>query len=120
MTLVDTSVWIEHFQLGGLPKLSVLLDANELLVHPAVIGEIGLGNLGARREQVLGALRSQQLAPVLADDEAMQLVEAHRLWGSGLGWIDVHLLASARVGRARLWTLDKRLAIIAKTLGVAG
>jgi predicted nucleic acid-binding protein len=120
VTLVDTSVWIEHFKQGGLPKLSALVEAHELLVHPAVIGEVGLGNLGARREQILGALRSQQLAPVLADVAAMELVEAHRLWGSGLGWIDIHLLASARVGKLKLWTLDKRLAAVAKTLGVAG
>jgi hypothetical protein len=41
------------------------------------------------------------------------------LYGRGVGWIDIHLLASAIVGRLRLWTADPRFAGVAKELGVA-
>jgi hypothetical protein len=56
-----------------------------------VIGEVALGNLGARRAQIIAAMRLQRSARVLNDAEALQLVDAHHLWGTGLGWIDVHL-----------------------------
>jgi len=41
------------------------------------------------------------------------------LHGRGVGWIDVHLLASAIVERLQLWTADPRLAAVAGELGVA-
>jgi hypothetical protein len=51
--------------------------------------------------------------------EVMHLIEAHRLYGRGLGFIDINLLASARLSHSTLLTRDKRLAAAAKTLGVA-
>jgi hypothetical protein len=31
------------------------------------------------------------------------------LWGRGLGWNDIHLLATALVSRTMLWTRDRIL-----------
>ena len=47
----------------------------------------------------------------------LQFVERHRLMGQGLGWIDLHLLASALVSHATLSTRDGRLARAAHVLG---
>ena len=117
MVLVDTSVWIEHLRHRS-ERLASLLEGGLVTCHPFVIGELACGHL-ARRDEVLALLqRLPALAPV-AHDEALRLVEAHALAGSGLGWVDVHLLAAARVVGAGLWTADRRLKSVADTLDIA-
>ena len=49
----------------------------------------------------------------------MAFVDRHHLHGSGLGRIDVHLLASARLLRQSLWSADRRLRQAAVRLGLA-
>jgi len=106
--LADTSVWIDHLRNGN-RALVRHLDAGEVVCHPFVIGELACGRLSPRGA-ILGLLERLPAVPVASHDEAMTFVEAHRLDGRGLGWVDVHLLASALLGGARLWTLDRRLA----------
>lgn len=72
-----------------------------------------------RREEVLTLIRTLPRVAPVAHDEAMTLVAEHRLWGRGLGWVDVNLLAATLVAGARLWTLDRRLRQVAHDLGVA-
>ncbi len=117
MRLVDTSVWIDHLRRSS-SALASTLDAGDVLGHPLVIGEIACGRLHNRAE-VLSLLAALPTAAVAEDDEALRFVEVQRLAGSGLGWIDVHLLASAILSRATLWTLDRRLRECARRLGVA-
>jgi hypothetical protein len=50
--------------------------------------------------------------------EVVQFVRDRDLHGRGVGWIDVHLLASAIVGRLRLWTADPRFSVVADEFGV--
>ena len=85
--------------------------------HAFVIGELACGNLN-RREEILSLLAALPEAPAADQDEALAFVETHRLMGLGLGWIDVHLLASASLARLRLWTLDGRLGSAAARLGL--
>ena len=112
--LVDTSVWVDHFRKRN-GRLSELLANSQVLIHPFVIGELSCGNL-PRRGEVLGLLGSLPEVPVLAHEEVMRFVNAQRLHGRGLGWIDMHLLASARLAHKPLWTFDKRLAAAAQQL----
>jgi predicted nucleic acid-binding protein len=105
--LVDTSVWIEHFR-RGVPTLVRALDDGAVLTHPFVIGEITCGRLGDRAE-ILDYLGLLPQAVLAEHDEALALLERRELAGQGLGWVDVHLLASARLSGARLWTLDRTL-----------
>jgi hypothetical protein len=51
--------------------------------------------------------------------DAVAFVRDRDLHGRGVGWIDVHLLASAIVGRLRLWTAAPRLSAVANEFGVA-
>ena len=119
MILVDTSVWADHFRDLDV-ELVRSLEAGEVLAHPFVIGEIAMGNLKARAA-VIEALSALPAAPVASDAEALAFVDRHALHGRGIGWIDVHLLASARLADgARLWTRDKRLRAAAVDLGLAG
>jgi predicted nucleic acid-binding protein len=57
-------------------------------------------------------------AEVAHHDEVMAFVETHRLMGSGVGWVDVHLLASAKLGDVSIWTADARLKKAAIRLGL--
>ncbi|HEX5215248.1 MAG TPA: hypothetical protein VFV98_07265 [Vicinamibacterales bacterium] len=71
-----------------------------------------------QREAILAALGElPRLAPV-PDDDAVALIGARGLAGRGIGWVDVHLLGSALIGGWQLWTLDRRLAAVARELGV--
>src|SRR5258706_14448997 len=100
--LVDSSVFIDHFRTAD-PNLVEKLEADEVLLHPWVLGELALGHLGRRRAAILADLALLPTAPVVAQDDVLALVEARGLAGCGLGWVDVQLLASARIPGVPLW-----------------
>ena len=116
MTLVDTSVWIDHLRSRN-ASLVALLESDHVLTHPFVIGEVACGNLSNRR-QVLELLQSLPAAVRAADAEVLALVEGRRLYGTGVGWVDVHLLAAALLTPCGIWTLDARLREAAEDAGV--
>ena len=107
MILVDTSVWVGHLRQGN-PRLANLLENEEVLCHPFVIGELALGNLSARKE-IIEALQALPGAKKATDTEVLRFVEDWNLWGKGVGWVDAHLLVSARLSASELWTVDRRL-----------
>jgi predicted nucleic acid-binding protein len=113
--LVDTSVWVDHFRNGNAPLVEALEDGH-VWCHPFVQGELACGNL-ANRGEILSLLGALPEAPPSTHDEALTLVGQRKLWGSGLGWVDIHLLASALLAGIHLWTLDKRLAAVARDMG---
>ncbi len=115
MILVDTSVWIEHFRTGN--ALGAFLTEGLVLTHPFVIGELACGNL-RNRAKILVDLAALTPAASASDDEVMRLVDLHRLWVRGIGWIDAHLIASALITNCRLWTLDQPLKRAAAAAGV--
>jgi predicted nucleic acid-binding protein len=114
--LVDTSVWVDHLRRRN-ARLVSLLERDAVWCHPFIIGEIACGSL-VRRDEVLSLLAALPQAPTADHREALAFVEANRLMGS-VGWIDVHLLASAKLVGLSLWTLDRRLASAASALGIA-
>lgn len=117
MILVDTSVWVDHLRRRN-TALATRLEAGEVVCHPFVLGELCLGAL-KQRDQILGLLAELPMAPVVPHPDVLALVDRARLTGRGIGWVDVHLIASALIGRLRLWTLDRRLAGVAHALDVA-
>ena len=117
MILVDTSVWVEHFRTGSM-GLETLLNDGQVTCHPFVIGELACGNL-KNRSLILSLLNALPTVHVAEHEEAMHAIEKYHLMGRGLGYIDVHLLASAILTRTSLWTLDKRLNDISASLGVS-
>jgi predicted nucleic acid-binding protein len=119
LILVDTSVWVDH--LGTTPDeiLTALMARNEVVIHPFVIGELAMGGM-RRRNLVLGELQKLPTLVVAAHREVMYLVDEHRLFGTGIGYIDAHLIASARLTpQTLLWTRDRRLHHEADRLEVA-
>jgi predicted nucleic acid-binding protein len=120
MVLVDSSVWI-RFLSDKAPyahELSRLLSFDEVAAHELVAGELLLGDRGGRRELLAAYDRIFQVSTV-PHSEVVEFVRHRTLNGRGVGWIDVHLLASALVSRVRLWTADSRLHVLASELGVA-
>jgi hypothetical protein len=116
--LVDSSIWIDHFRRRS-AELAALLASRVVMTHPFVVGELACGHL-PRREAVFTALAKLPPAPVVPHHEVLAFVERHRLMARGIGWVDVHLLASATVaGRVSLWSLDKRLMAAAAERGLA-
>ena len=116
MILVDTSVWIEHFRAGN-ESLSRLLDAHQVWAHPFVIGELACGNLENRKE-ILSRLKCLPSISAATHFEVLFFVERNRLAGLGIGYVDLHLLASVALApSAQLWTRDRRLAEIASSMG---
>ena len=118
MILVDTSVWVQHLRLGD-PELARLLDRASVLGHPFVTGELALGSI-PRRAELLGLLERLPSASVARHSEVMQLIDNEGLAGSGIGYVDACLLASARITPdALFWTRDRRLNAVALRVGVA-
>lgn len=118
MILVDTSVWVDHLRKGD-QVLGRLLFAGRVLAHPFIVGELSLGVL-RQREAVLGALMDLPQATIATEEEVFRFIEANGLPGSGIGYVDAHLLAATRLTPgAALWTRDKRLSEVAERLGLA-
>jgi len=116
--LVDTSIWIDHLRAGD-NALGELLDAGQVLTHPFVVGELALGNL-RRRGDILFAMSSLPLATVVTATEVLQFIDSHRLFASGIGYVDAHLLAAAQLTPGTsLWTRDRQLNRAAHQLGLA-
>jgi predicted nucleic acid-binding protein len=116
MVLVDTSVWVVHL-LHGTIGLDALLSEGRVVCQPFIIGELACGNL-KNRSEILSLLQALPGAIVAEYHEVVQFIENYRLMGKGLGYIDVHLLASAKLTGVTLWTLDKRLREVAISLGL--
>jgi predicted nucleic acid-binding protein len=116
MTVVDTSVWVDHLRSGN-RALVALLERDEVLTHPFVIGELACGQIRNRDEflELLGTLPGAVVADHL---DVLDFVDTHRLHGRGIGWVDAHLLASARLSHARLITLDVPLSRAAARVGL--
>jgi predicted nucleic acid-binding protein len=106
-TLVDTSVWVNHFRHRS-SSLAALLEEDRVVCHPLIVGELACGHLSHHRE-ILSFLSALPLAPVIDDAEVYDFIESHRLYGQGLGRVDVHLLAAARLHETTFWTHDRAL-----------
>lgn len=119
MVLVDTSVWIRSFA-GRQPflrELKRLLSVAEVAGHDLVYGELMIGDLGGRK-QVLSDYEILFQAATVPHSDVVAFVAGRSLHGRGVGWIDVHLLASAIVNGLKLWTADPRLSAMANEFGV--
>ena len=107
MVLVDTSIWISHFRHGhsGLQKL---LKGGQVANHPYIIGELACENISNRTE-ILSLMRSLPMLDVVKHEELLLFIEHHKLMGTGLGFVDVHLMAAVMLAGIPLWTQDKKL-----------
>lgn len=116
MILVDTSVWIDHFR-RSIPALVRGLENGAVASHPFVVGELALGSLRNRAETV-DLLTELPALDVVAYDDVLQFVDRHGLPGSGICWIDAHLLCAAAAADLLIWTHDRNLRPRAAKLGL--
>lgn len=115
--LVDTSVWVYHLREGN-AELEKLLNKGQVMCHQFIVGEIACGNIKNRTE-ILTLLQLLPLATQAKHEEVMEFIEANKLMGRGLGYIDMHLSASAKLIGIPIWTFDKKLDQTAKELGIS-
>src|SRR5579871_5775105 len=117
MILADTSIWVYHLRRNAV--LAGLLDKSEILIHPFVIGELALGNM-RQRTSILDTLVLLPSAIVASHEEVLEFIEGHRLSGSGIGYVDAHLLAATRLTTdTTLWSRDRKLRSVAHHLALA-
>lgn len=117
MILADTSVWVQFFRAGD-QELETLLEQGRVAMHDFVLGELACGNL-RRRFSTIADLRLLPRIEAATTDETLFFIANHRLHGRGLGWIDAHLLAAARLARCVIYTRDRALAKAAHDLAIA-
>ena len=117
MVLVDTSVWVDHLH-RKVVLLENLLDEEEVFAHPVVIGELACGGIPNRAE-TFRLLEGLPVATTSSNQEVLHLIETHKFYGKGISWGDAQILASALISGCALWTHDKKLHELAKSLGIA-
>lgn len=94
-----------------------LIETGDILVHPYTVAEVSLGSL-KNREEIVGQLSLLQAPPTSSHDDVMAVIEWNRIAGTGIGYVDCHLLATALLVGGRLWTRDKRLNVQAAKMGI--
>jgi predicted nucleic acid-binding protein len=118
MILADTSIWVDHLRRGDL-RLARFLDHGDVVMHPFVIGELALG-YAPRIAETLDELRRLPMVIVVDNEELLKFISHRKLSGSGIGYVDVHLLAATALAQETfLWTRDKRLHTVAQSLSLA-
>jgi predicted nucleic acid-binding protein len=119
MIIVDANIWIDTLRGRADPELDELILSDEAAMHPHVLGKIALGSF-RDRETILTRLHRLPVPNVAREGHVIYMINEHRLWATGIGYSDAHLLASARISPdGYLWTRDKRLHTQAERLGVA-
>jgi predicted nucleic acid-binding protein len=118
MVLADTSIWIDHFRRRDL-RLTQFLDRGDVVMHPFVLGELVLGYV-PRIAEMIEDLRTLPKAILADTDEILKFIAHRKLSESGIGYVDVHLLAAAALApETFIWTRDKRLHAAAQSLSLA-
>jgi len=110
-------VWVFHFREGS-AELANLLNNGEAVCHPFVVGELACGNL-KNRNQILSLLQSLPMSIIAEHEEVLEFIERNRLMGKGLGYVDIHLIASAILTGISIWTHDKKLERAANALHIS-
>jgi predicted nucleic acid-binding protein len=116
MVLVSTSIWINHLRDGD-KLLEKLLINGEVVCHSFIIGELACGNLKNRKE-IISLLQSLPMASSIELKEFLYFIEQNQLNDKGIGFVDIHLTASAQLDQIKFWTDDKRLRKVAMALGL--
>ena len=106
MVLVDTSIWISHLRYGN-SRLQKLLEDGRVVIHPFIIGELACGNISNRTE-IISLMQSLPMLDIIEHEELLLFIEQNQIMGKGLGFVDVHLMAAARLAGIPLWTQDKK------------
>jgi predicted nucleic acid-binding protein len=117
MVIVDTSIWADHFR-NRAPAFQALLESRSVLQHPFVTGELLIGN-PPDPPTLRAMLESLPALDPIDHGAVLDFAQAHKLGGTGIGYVDVHLLAACDRDRVNLWTRDKRLLAQAERLGLA-
>jgi hypothetical protein len=117
LVLVDTTVWVAHFREGN-EGLEILLNNGDVMCHPFIVGELACCNINNRAE-ILSLLKLLPMAVQVENEEVLHFIEANTLMGKGLGYVDIHLAASAVLSEVPIWTLDKNLVRINEKLNIS-
>ena len=116
MVLVDTSVWVDHFRKYD-SALELLLNENAVSIHPFVLGELACGNF-KNRHLIISLLQVLPSSTIVSQTEYLHIIEKHKLWGTGLGFVDIHLLASSRIHNCLVYSHDKVLSTAASRFNI--
>ncbi len=117
MVLADTSIWVSHLRDKNPPHKSLLMKGL-VVCHPSIIGDLACGNL-KNRDEILSLLEALPAATPATHDEVLHFIDTNQLMGIDLNYSDVHLLASALLSTALIWTKDKNLQEAADQLRIA-
>jgi len=117
MILVDTNIWINHFNKVD-PQLIELLNVGAVACHPFIIGELACGNI-KNRVEILSLLNALPSTPIADPNEILEFIDIHALMGKGLGYVDIHLLVSSMLEGILFWTADRRLDKVALDLKIS-
>ena len=117
MVMVDTSIWVDYLRKGRHHLEKLLLDT-KVVCHPFIVGELACGNI-KNRNKFLSLIQTLPVTPVIDLDEFLYFIDQNRLMGKGIGFVDIHLLASALLSEMPLWTSDKKLKSVSIELNIA-
>jgi predicted nucleic acid-binding protein len=117
--IVDTSTWTDHIR-GLSTPVEALLGQGLIALHPFVFGELLLNGLPKSGPFAASAFATYAEAPVASPAEVLAFIQWAKLADQGVGYVDTHLLISARyLPYGVVLTSDHNLRAQAERLDVA-
>ncbi len=113
---MDTSVWIDHLK-KPIKELSAYLEEERVLSHSWIIGELATGQI-RNRNTFIGNLKLLPRAKEATVEELLDIIEEKDLYGQGLSLTDIQILVSALLSDAGIFTRDRAMISISKTLRI--
>jgi predicted nucleic acid-binding protein len=107
--VVDTSIWVALLQ-GKPTPIDDVLGEGRITLHPFVLGELLLNGLPKRGAFSQESLENYAQVPVASSAEVATFIQWARLAGTGVGYVDAHLLVATRLlTKGVIMTLDTDL-----------
>jgi predicted nucleic acid-binding protein len=112
MTILDTSVWIEHLKNNQdfFPKISKLMESGEILAVECVFGELLQGVKNKSEKEIIlnfwTYLPKEYYKDIII--EAGEYSAKNKLLVHGVGLIDAIILMHGIKSNSKIWTLDNK------------
>ncbi|MEX0780432.1 MAG: PIN domain-containing protein [Balneolales bacterium] len=112
--LADSSVWIEYFKSGGIPKLDRLIEENMICTNEIILTELAPALIKQGEHDVLNGLQVLERLPLQIDWDLLRHYQLMNLERgiNRVGIPDLIILQQVIAGKITLFSFDKHFKLM--------